>query len=416
MHILSNRSRAISINILLLLIFVILSCSAAASSIPETDSNSIYCFSTTDFSAEKIDGIVVTEVPEENVGTIRYRGRTICAGDVMPADLLSEFRLLPMCKADEQAVLRYLPIVNGRIGEPAALTIQIKAVKNDPPVAEDSSLQTYKNIENSGKLEASDSDGGILHYTITKQPKRGTVEIHDDGTFTYTPKKNKVGKDSFCYTVTDDAGQSSDEATVSIEILKPTQKAAYSDMVGDPDQFEAMWLKDNGIFAGETIAGELCFNPDKVVTRGEFLVMTMRSLGIDAGDAELTSGFADENQMPQWLRSYVVSAFRSGIVNGVNSDAGLVFRADAGLTKAEAAVIVQNILDLPTAQQAVSAQAESLPAWCSASIIALHSNGIYDCTNAAEPMSRREVACLLYQVSRLAEDQKDLGLLAWAAA
>lgn len=415
MHIQFMRYRTLTTCVLTLFLVAILICSVSAAE-PETYADTVYCFSAADFSAEPLDGIMVTGVPEESIGAVRCGGRTLCAGDVMPSSILSDLALVPVCSGDEQAVLTYLPISGGSIGEAAALTVRIRAPKNEPPTASDSTLQTYKNIENSGKLDVTDPEGGALTYTITKEPKRGTVEIHDDGTFTYTPKKNKVGKDSFRYTATDESGQSSAEATVSIEILKPTQKATYSDMVDDPDQFEAMWLKDEGVFAGETIAGELCFNPDKTVTRGEFLVMTMRSLGIEADDAALTSGFADENRMPEWLRSYVVSAFRSGIVNGVNSDAGLVFRADAGLTKAEAAVIVQNILDLPAAQSAAATDEQTLPAWCAASIIALRSNGIYDCTNAAEPMSRREVACLLYQVSRLTEEQKDLGLLAWAAA
>ena len=117
--------------------------------------------------------------------------------------------------------------------------------------------------------------------------------------------------------------------------------------------------------------------------------------------------------MPDWLRPYVVSAFRSGIVNGVKSDAGLVFRGEASLTKAEAAVIVQNILSLPTA--GMDTDADELPAWAAPSILAVKSSGIFDCTNAAAPMTRREVAELLYQVWRVTQDDRSLGLLAWAA-
>ncbi len=415
MHTLSTRLRHLPVLAAAVLLLTGALCGGAdaAAEIPYT---AVYCFSSADFSADGgLDGIVVTGVPDADVGAVRCGGRTLRAGDVMPAGSLSSLVLVPACAGDEEAVLTYLPVSDGRIGEEAALTIKIGSGKNEPPTAADASLQTYKNITNSGKLDASDPEGGALTFTVTKEPKRGTVTISEDGTFTYTPKKNKVGKDSFTYTVTDDAGQTSAEATVSIEILKPTNKSVYSDMSGDPDQFEAMWLKEQGVFAGETIAGALCFNPDKTVTRGEFLVMTMRLLGIDADDAELTSGFVDEAQMPDWLKPYVVSAFRSGIVNGVNSDAGLVFRGSASLTKAEAAVIVQNILDLPAAQETVQTDADSLPAWCAASIVALRENGVFDCTNAADPMTRREVACLLYQVSRLTESNHDLGLLAWAA-
>ena len=85
-----------------------------------------------------------------------------------------------------------------------------------------------------------------LTYQLVKEPKRGTVELHDDGSFTYTPGKNKVGKDSFVFTATDPAGNVSNEACVKIRILKPADKATYQDMSGDKDAFAAMWLKDQG--------------------------------------------------------------------------------------------------------------------------------------------------------------------------
>ena len=370
-----------------------------------------YCFSPADFSGEP-DGIVLTSVPDTGTALLRCGSRTLRAGDVLPASRLGELTLVAAGDAAADASVTYLPVSGGHVGASATLTIPLRAKKNEAPTAQDGTLQTYKNIANTGTLSASDPEGGELTFTVTKEPKYGAVELGEDGQFTYTPKKNKVGKDSFRFTATDPEGAVSAEATVTIEILKPQHKATYSDMADDPDQFAAMWLKEQEVFSGERIAGALCFSPDKAVTRGEFLAMTMRLLGIRGDEATLTSGFADEAAMPDWLRPYVVSAFRSGIVNGVKSDAGLVFRGEATLTKAEAAVIVQNILSLPDAE---TAAAEDLPAWAAPSILAVKSSGIFDCTNAAAPMTRREVAQLLYQVWRVAQDDHDLGLLAWAA-
>ena len=371
-----------------------------------------YCFTPADFSGAQ-DGIFLTAVPDSGTAYLRCGSRTLRAGDVLPAARLGELTLVSAGSAAESASISYLPVSDGRVGQSATLTIPLRAKKNEAPSANNSSMQTYKNIANSGTLSASDPEGGELTFTITKEPKYGTLELGEGGQFTYTPKKNKVGKDSFRFTATDPEGAVSSEATVSIEILKPQHKAVYSDMAGDPDQFAAMWLKEQEVFSGERIAGALCFNPDKTVTRGEFLAMTMRLLGIRGDEAALTSGFADEAAMPDWLRPYVVSAFRSGIVNGVKSDAGLVFRGEASLTKAEAAVIVQNILSLPTA--GMDTDADELPAWAAPSILAVKSSGIFDCTNAAAPMTRREVAELLYQVWRVTQDDHSLGLLAWAA-
>ena len=66
-----------------------------------------------------------------------------------------------------------------------------------------------------------------------------------DGSFIYTPKKNKVGVDSFTYTATDASGKVSREATVTIQILKPTDARQYTDTVGLDCRFEAEWLKNN---------------------------------------------------------------------------------------------------------------------------------------------------------------------------
>jgi hypothetical protein len=409
----SSQLRCAPVSAAAILLLLCLLCGSAAAA---TADESVYCFSAADFSdADGLDGIVVTGVPLSSVGVVRVGSRVVRAGDILPVGTLSQLTLHPSGTDAQDAALTYLPVSGGKIGANTALTVKIGKAKNEPPVAADSSLQTYKNIANTAALDASDPEGGTLTYTIVKEPKRGTVTIEPDGTFTYTPKKNKVGKDSFTYTVTDEAGATSGEATVTIEILKPTNRATYSDMTDDPDQFVALWLKDQGVFSGETVAGSLCFNPDKTVTRGEFLVMTMQLLGLPGEETELTSGFADEAQMPAWLRPYVVSAFRSGIINGVRSEDGLVFRADAALTKAGAAVMVQNILDLPAVQTASDMDAESLPTWASGSILALRDNEIFDCTDAAAAMTRRDAARLLYQVSCLTQTQNDLGLLAWAA-
>ena len=94
------------------------------------------------------------------------------------------------------------------------MTLKIGSGKNEAPTAQDSDFETYKNIAAPVPLSIQDPENDELTVTIVSQPKRGTVEVSDDGTVTYTPTENKVGKDSFTYTVTDTAGNVSEEATV----------------------------------------------------------------------------------------------------------------------------------------------------------------------------------------------------------
>ena len=373
-----------------------------------------YCFTASDFcdADAQLTGIFVTEVPSATIGRIQYGNRVILPGDALPAEALSSLTLSPTCQADREAELCYLPITDSGVGAVQTLKVSILSGKNEAPVAKDASIETYKNVPNSGALEVSDPDGDKLQFDLTSAPKRGTVELSADGTFTYTPNKNKVGKDSFTYTVTDAAGNLSNEATVQIEILKPVDKLTYADMSGDPDQFTALWLRSNDMFAGETIAGVTCFCPDKSVTRGEFLVMMAKMTGLEPDDAEMTSGFADESATPQWMRPYIVSALRAGIISGVSSDDGLVFRPTASLTNAEAAVMLQNVLQLPETKEASAFSDDSAgPTWAETAVGALSNAGIpVDYENCLDTVTRRDAAKLLYAANQLRESGEDNGI------
>lgn len=377
----------------------------------ETLYNADYCFEEADFTAsgDVLTGIFLTEVPSATIGELCYGSRVLRSGDVLPAAALSSLTLSPTCSDDREASVTYLPITADGIGAVQTLSIGISSGKNEAPTAADGTLETYKNVANSGTLDVSDPEGDSLRYDLKAAPKRGTVELSDDGTFTYTPAKNKVGKDSFTYTATDASGNVSNEATVQIEILKPMDSVTYGDMSGDPDQFTAMWLREQQLFSGESVAGVTCFCPEKTVTRGEFLVMVSRMAGLEPDEAQMTSGFADESTTPQWMRPYIVSALRAGVISGINSENGLVFRPNEPLTAAEAAVMLQNLLRLPEAQEtAAFADPEAVPTWAASAMGALWDAGLpVSADSCTSPITRRDAAKLLYAASALLDVDSD---------
>ena len=286
------------------------------------------------------------------------------------------------------------------------LKLQLVSKKDTTPVCTDVQMETYKNIANTGALAASDEDGDALTYQIVRAPKRGSVELADDGSFTYTPAHNKVGRDSFVYTATDPAGNVSNEARVKIKIVKPTDAATFADLAGDPLEYRAMALKDMGVYGGRQIAGQLCFAPDETVSRGEFLVMAMRVLGMEPDAAVLTSGFADEAATAAWMRPYITAAYRSGVISGVSAETGMEFRPNAALTKAECAVMLQNMLDLPQpdTQPVFSVEeGECIASWAVPSASALQSAGLELTPLVDGTLTRRECAELLYQLSTLCQ-------------
>ena len=357
---------------------------------------------------EAFEGVYVASVPSQLDAEVSLGARTLRAGDVLDRSMLSQLLVLPAENRDASCELVYCPIEGGEVQPSRALELSILTGKNEAPVCRDVKFETYKNIANTGVLSASDPEGDTLTYQLVKEPKRGTVDIAPDGSFTYTPAQNKVGKDVFTYTATDSAGNVSNVANVTVKIVKPTDKAMYQDLAGDTLAYTAMWLKDRGVYTGKRIAGNLCFEPEGTLTRGEFLVMAMKLLGAEPESARLTSGFADEGQTPAWMRPYIVSAFKSGMVSGVTSPDGMVFRPSSNLTRAEAAVMLQNILDLPQSQEAaVFSEDCAVPVWAQASVSALESAGIsIPVTTSAENLTRREAAELLYECWTLCQNRE----------
>ncbi len=307
----------------------------------EVESGSTYCFGTGDFSDEELAGICITDLPE-NLGALTLGSRVLREGDVLTAEQLSQIQLRPLdTETDRTLEVGYLPIYPGRVDEGAVMAISVRGKENKPPVAEDSTLETYKNLENTGKLKVSDPENQPLTFTVTRQPRRGTVTISGDGSFTYTPKKNKVGVDSFVYTAADPAGKVSREATVTITILKPGDETQYTDTAGKDCRFAAEWMRQTGIFTGETVGENPCFSPERQVTRGEFVTMLVKALDIPVDEEVTQTGYADE--VPLWLQPYLAAAVRWGLTEGLENQQ--VFEADTPITAAEADVLLKNALN-----------------------------------------------------------------------
>lgn len=384
----------------LLLLTAALSGTALAATTLELDAKAVSCLSAEAFGegSSALTGIFVSGVPASGVCEIRYGERRICAGDVLPASALAELTVAPSGTGACEGALYYRPIYSNGVGIAQELRFSLLSGKNKPPVAQDGSLETYKNISNTGTLCASDPDGDTMQFTLVREPKRGTVELHTDGTFTYTPLENKVGKDSFVYTATDAAGNVSNEACVKIKIVKPTDKAVYSDLP-DAAQYTAVWLREQGVYSGQLVDGHLCFAPDEAVSRGEFLVMCMGLLDMEPDEAMLTSGFADEPDTPAWMRPYIVAALRSGAISGASSEEGVVFRPADALTHAEAAVMVRGLFALPQPESTAvfsDASDSAVPVWAQDAVRALETAGLtLDMTEPEAPLTRLEAASVL---------------------
>lgn len=214
------------------------------------------------------------------------------------------------------------------------------------PVAENLELNTYRNVSVSGRLSAYDPDGDTLSYEICTDPVKGLLELSSDGSFTYTPGENKKGKDYFGYRAVDSRGNRSQEATVIIKIQKQRTAVGYSDMEDAAGEYYAVALSENGIYTGRKVCGEYCFGPEEQVSRGEFISMCMMVAREPVFSSVLSTGYGDDESIPEWMKPYAATAAMCGIDSGICWGEERVFSPNAPISKSEAALILNRALGL----------------------------------------------------------------------
>ena len=329
----------------------------------------VYCFSAGEFG-EELRGIFLKTVPES--GVLRLGDRVLSPGTAVPEADLS--RLTYDSPEGLPGTFAYLPVLASGVEETAVF--RIPGRKNSAPAAKDSALETYKNIPNQGKLSVSDPEEELLTFQIIREPDRGKVTIDSDGSFTYSPEKNKVGRDFFTYRAVDPQGNCSREAKVTVTILKPTDSPLYRDTAGEDCEFLARWMQQTGIFQGEILGDTCCFRPQKTVSRGEFLTMLLKTLKIPP-EPELTAAV---EELPLWLRPYGAAALRAGIP----MPAWMEF--EQPIPYEEAAAMAAKGQKLLTGEEAALQTWQETPA-------------------GGSPLTREEAGRLLYELSlRLAEE------------
>lgn len=270
------------------------------------------------------------------------------------------------------------------------------------PIAENLEISTYRNVSVGGTLKATDPDGDVLKFEIATPPSKGEIELKDNGSFVYTPEKGKRGRDYFGYKAVDAAGNTSAEATVIIKIEKQKTKIAYSDMDGSGAYCAAVALAENNIFIGENIGGQYVFSPNDPVTRAEFLTMCLKLTGSDILSGVITTGFADDSEIPTYIKPYVSTALLSGIISGYSNGVNTaVFNGGNYISYPEAAVMLNKALNLTD----VSAESygDTVPMWAAQACANLSACRISNYSDVPQ-LTRADCAMLLYNAMNIIED------------
>ena len=364
---------------------------------------------------EALLGVIVTTMPGS--GRLDLDGRPLLAGEAVPIDRIDGLSYIPSGASPPSVSFQFLPVMTDGVRKtPVSVNMQVRAEENRPPVAESIQITTYKNVPIKGYLRARDPDGDAIVYKLMSKPKRGGVTLGQGGEFTYTPFKNKTGKDTVTYVAVDSFGNLSEEATVTVFIEKSSMKQTYADMEDHPAAYAAVRLMEENIFTGEQVCGEYYFNPDALVSRGEFVAMALRAAGTPVNPAAVT-GFADDDGIPDWLKPYAQAALKAGIISGVESpDGRKQFIAGRPITMTEAAVILNNAIQVSDAS--ADEYEPAAPVWAAQAAVNLEAAGVLPVNMTQDawpsPLTRADAAHLLSRAVHVTHEGKgSSGLLSW---
>ena len=364
---------------------------AADPTVPDFSKNTLVggsiAFSQEDFSLQNGDGaelasITLTALPDAGAGSLTLGGQPLAERSVVERSALEGLRFQALSQPSVTTTsFSFLPSFdNGaQAQQPTTVTLYLLTAANEPPIARNMDLTTYKNVAITGYFDAVDSEGDTLTFQLMDTPARGAVTLAEDGSakFVYTPYENKTGKDSFTYVAIDSAGNTSSQAKVTVQINKPDTKVTYADMEGDAAHKASIRLAEEGVFVGSCLNGEYFFDPDRPVTRAEFLSMAMATVGMSPLEDVTVTGFTDDDAIPTWAKGAVSAAVMAGVIQGSQDERGApVFEAEEIITQGEATVMLDQLLQLSDVPLEVFSAQNAQSHWAGQSAANLAASGV----------------------------------------
>lgn len=303
---------------------------------------------------ESLHYITLTELPEPKLGALMFNGASVTKGQTVPASSLEFLKFVPNsdCKS---AFFGFTCDSKSFDGRELKCEIVFADGANSPPVAADGKIYAVAGISCEGNLKISEPDGDSYTVNVIAYPTDGFVDIYDDGRVVYTPKEDFYGKDRLIYTVTDRYGAVSERATLQITVDKNDEQLVFSDMKEDKNHIYAHRMCRDDVMVYKFEDGQYIFEPEKEVSKVEFLVMLMRVAKKDTDIVAVAdSVISDDNGLSSGLKGYISAAAESGIIRINNGE----FSPYEPITVTDAAYMISSILNLPRIN-ADNASAES---------------------------------------------------------
>ncbi|MDR0930182.1 MAG: S-layer homology domain-containing protein [Clostridiales bacterium] len=242
-----------------------------------------------------------------------------------------------------------------------------------------------------------DKEGDTVTFAIVGNPEHGAISelSATEGTYLYTPDLDYEGEDSFTFTVVDTVNPDLDPTPGTISITVAAAAAEPSPEVSPepspepspvpspsvaPDLFPyydadgtwyeeaADYVADKEVFRGPQYGARFFFEPETLVTRIDYIMLLNKAFGVNV--AEYTgeeNPFSDQG-LPQYVLDEAKAAYYNGITNGNDENGKIYLMPFEVLTRAEAAVFLDNAIAKfatpPTTEEPLEFRdANSIPSW-----------------------------------------------------
>ena len=364
-----------------------------------------YAFDKQDFARAMnlsyIDYVTITKLPDPVEGALYVGSDGVVTGQTLRATDISLMTFEPATTAVGQSSFTFT--VNGSAYEITCVVYTLASVNASPTTsavpAQSSSLQVYANTPACGVLGGYDPEGDALTFEIVKYPAKGIVTVTDTatGAYTYLPGKDYVGTDAFTYVIRDQYGNYSASGTVNVTVQACTLGRNFDDLDGKACLTDALRMSEFGLMSGTQKGSLYCFEPEREVSRVDFLVTAMNAVGMTCGSVQST-GFADDADIPDAMKGYVKTAYEKGYVSAVSEKGELYFKPNESITRGEAAVILSNLIGYANQKLPVSFT-DTVPAFAEDAVVSLYSLGILQTPDgsvqAGAAITRADVAMWL---------------------
>lgn len=349
-------------------------------------------FKATDFEdvlgVKRLEYITVTSLPDPADGVLKLAGMDVLVGQTISRGNIDKLVFNPYPDKEVTARFTFKGSNDNSDHADIGCVLSVLSTLNFAPEAGAFKLETQRDIAVFKNMKAADPDGDELNYRVLRAPTKGTLKVVDEasGEFMYVPRSGFTGKDTFIYQAVDKYGNESDPATVTLNVVKPASSVYFSDLSRHWAHNSAIKIVSAGVMQAAEDNGELVFKPDAAITRAEFLCMAMKAAGLDKDvNAIYDTGFADNDDIPVEYRGYVAKALSMNIIRGIDTPTGVYFDPNNTISRAEAAVIINNIIKAPApANSPVFRDAAAIPAWAGSAISALKVCGIINGSPAGE--------------------------------